>query len=315
MSDYSALRAAFFSSLAAERRYSAYTLRNYEAAISRFEGFVGRHLGEAPSLGALETLETRDFRAFLADRRRDGVSVPTVRLDLSAIKTFFRYLNRRVGLPLEPLAALRTPKPPKRLPRPVSHTDALTLTRIETLAREGVPIWIGARDAALFTLLYGAGLRIGEALALDAGAAEGAVLRVLGKGGKHRDLPLLAPVREALSSYETALAADPQARLFRGRLDPAPLFVGARGGRLSAAVAQRSMRRLRPLLGLPESATPHALRHAFATHLLSAGADLRVIQDLLGHASLASTQRYTEVDAGRLLAVHAEAHPRARRRG
>ncbi|WP_183816658.1 tyrosine recombinase XerC [Parvularcula dongshanensis] len=312
MPSYAALRSGFLRSLAAERRASAYTVRNYEGAIERFEAFLQDHLGEPASLRVLRTLETRDYRAFLAARRREGAAVPTVRLDLSALKTFHRYLHRHAGLPLEPLAALRSPKAPKRLPRPVGAEDALSLTRIETVARQGAALWIGARDAALFTLLYGAGLRISEALDLNAGAADGPTLRVLGKGAKHRDVPLLEPVREALRSYERALRDDETARHFRARLSPAPLFLGARGGRLSPAIAQRRLRELRPKLGLPESATPHALRHAFATHLLARGADLRVIQDLLGHASLSSTQRYTEVDAGRLLSVHGAAHPRAR---
>lgn len=313
MDDYPSLRSAFLRSLAAERRASPYTVRNYTGAIERFDAFVAAHTGEPLTLRTLTELTTRDFRAFLAARRRDGASVPTVRLDLSGLKTFLRYLNKHAGVPLEPVMALRSPKSPKRLPRPVAHQDALSLTRIETVARAGAAPWVGARDAALFTLLYGAGLRIGEALALEAGAGIGDTLRVLGKGGKHRDVPLIRAVREAIGRYELAILDAPEVEAKRRAQDPAPLFVGTRGARLSASVAQRRMRTLRPLLGLPDTATPHALRHAFATHLLSGGADLRVIQDLLGHASLASTQRYTEVDAGRLLSVHASAHPRARR--
>ncbi len=313
MDDYHDLRAAFLRSLAAERRCSPYTVRNYEAAIERLEAFVRAHTAEALSLSTMASLSTRDFRAFLAARRRDGAAVPTVRLDLSALKTFFRYLNKHAGLPLEPLTSLRSPKAPKRLPRPVGARDALSLTRIETVARAGADPWIGARDAALFTLLYGAGLRIGEALSLNVGDASGETVRVLGKGAKHRDVPLLRPVREALARYELALRDAPKPSARRAAQSPSPLFVGARGDRLSASVAQRRMRTLRPLLGLPDSATPHALRHAFATHLLAGGADLRVIQDLLGHASLSSTQRYTEVEAGRLLEVHSLAHPRARK--
>ena len=309
MTTYTEHRARYLRALSAERRASAYTVRNYLAALERLEAFVRRHTGGAVTTAALAALTTRDYRAFLADRRRDGVSAQTVRLELSAIRSFLRYMNRHAGVPLEPIAALRTPKAPTRLPRPVGTEAAARLSA----PRAAPACWTEARDAGLFALLYGAGLRIGEALALDAGACDGPAVRVLGKGGKARDVPLLAAVRQALGAYEAALEADPAARLFRARGEEAPLFLGAKGGRLSPGVAQRRLRAQRVLMGLPGTATPHALRHAFATHLLAGGADLRVIQELMGHASLASTQRYTQVDAGRLLSVHAGAHPRARR--
>ena len=311
MASYTDHRAGYLRSLTAERRASAYTVRNYTAALERLEAFVARHTGEAVSVGAIASLETRDYRAFLADRRRDGVCAQTVRLDLSGVRSFLRYLNKHADLPLEPIAALRTPKAPARLPRPVGAPEAAALSRPLAAPRD----WTEARDVALFALLYGAGLRISEALGLDAGACDGEAVRVLGKGGKSRDVPILALVRRSLAAYEAALEADERARLHRCRSDPAPMFLGAKGGRLAAAVAQRRMRTQRALLGLPDSATPHALRHAFATHMLAGGADLRVIQELMGHASLSSTQRYTKVDAGRLLSVHADAHPRARRAG
>lgn len=309
MPTYAEHRASYLRTLTAERRASAYTVRNYTAALERLEAFAVRHTGEAVSVRTLASLDTRDFRAFLADRRRDGVCARTVRLDLSGVRGFLRYLNEHAGLPLEPIAALRTPKAPKRLPRPVGAPEAAALSRPQAKPKH----WTDARDAALFALLYGAGLRISEALGLDAGACDGEAVRVLGKGGKSRDVPILAAVREALRAYERALETDPAARLFRDRADPAPLFLGAKGARLAAAVAQRRMRAQRALLGLPDTATPHALRHAFATHMLAGGADLRVIQELMGHASLSSTQAYTQVDAGRLLSVHGAAHPRARR--
>ena len=308
MQTYASLRADYLRALSAERRASAYTVRNYTSALERLEAFVGAHTGEPVSVAVLSGLETRDYRAFLADRRRDGVCAQTVRLDLSGVRSFLRYLNKHAGLPLEAISALRTPKAPARLPRPVGARQAAAMLRPPPGAD-----WTAARDAALFALLYGAGLRIGEALGLDAGACDGEAVRVLGKGGKSRDVPILAAVRDALTAYEAALEADARARLHRARTDPAPLFLGAKGGRLSAGVVQRRMRAQRALLGLPHTATPHALRHAFATHLLAGGADLRVIQELMGHASLASTQRYTQVEAGRLLSVHAAAHPRARR--
>ena len=309
MTTYQDHRAGYLRALASERRASVYTVRNYTSALERFEAFVARHTGEAVSVATVAALSTRDYRAFLADRRRDGVCAQTVRLDLSGVRSLLRYLNTHAGVPLEPIAALRTPKAPKRLPRPVGAAEAATLSRPVAEPKH----WTDARDAALFALLYGAGLRIGEALGLDAGACDGEAVRVLGKGGKSRDVPILAAVRAALAAYEAALDADPRASLFRLRTDPAPLFLGAKGARLAPAVAQRRMRARRALLGLPDTATPHALRHAFATHMLAGGADLRVIQELMGHASLASTQRYTQVDAGRLLSVHGAAHPRARR--
>ena len=311
MPSYADLRAGYLRSLTAERRASAYTVRNYTAAIERLEAFVRAHTGEAVSVCALSGLTTRDYRAFLADRRRDGVEPATVRLDLSGVRSFLRYLNRHAGVPLEAISALRTPKAAKRLPRPVGQAEAAALSRPPADPQD----WTEARDAALFALLYGAGLRISEALALDAGACDGRAVRVLGKGGKSRDVPVLAAVHRTVASYERMLEADPKARLFRTKLDPAPLFLGAKGGRLAAAVAQRRLRAQRALLGLADDATPHALRHAFATHMLAGGADLRVIQELMGHASLSSTQVYTQVDSGRLLSIHAGAHPRARRAG
>ena len=309
MPSYTDLRAGYLRALTAERRASGYTVRNYTGALERFEDFVRGHTGGPVTLAAIASLHTRDYRAFLADRRRDGVCAQTVRLDLSGVRSFLRYLNKHAGLPLEPVSALRTPKAPKRLPRPVGAAEAAALSRPVAGSQD----WTGARDVALFALLYGAGLRISEALGLDAGACGGETVRVLGKGGKSRDVPILAAVRASLDAYEAALDANAYACLFRVRSDPAPLFLGAKGGRLSPGVAQRRMRAQRALLGLPGTATPHALRHAFATHMLAGGADLRVIQELMGHASLASTQRYTQVDAGRLLSVHGAAHPRARR--
>ena len=302
--EFDRLRGEFLTRLATEKRYSPYTLRNYESALERFTAFATQHRGERPSLKDLAGWRTADFRAWLADRRRDGVSAQTVNLDLSALRGFFAYLSRETGLPTAAFSALRSPKSPKKLPRPVPMPEARVLAG-EAPAEED---WISARDHALFALLYGAGLRISEALALNWRdvAGETQTLRIKGKGGKTREVPLLKVVRDRLDEYRARLDTIPGAAT--------PVFVGARGGRLSPGVAQRAMRKARGALGLDDSATPHALRHAFATHLLAGGADLRVIQELLGHSSLASTQRYTDVDAGRLLSVHAEAHPRAKRR-
>ncbi|MEM9838362.1 MAG: tyrosine recombinase XerC [Pseudomonadota bacterium] len=298
--------ARFLDAMRGERRCSPYTLRNYEAALREFGSFMTGHLGEAPTAQHLNTLKTRDYRAFLASRHREGLDPATVRLELSAIRSFFRYWDRLDVLSSAALMALKSPKRRAVLPRPVSAASADALIEAASQGTEG-PAWTASRDAALFALLYGAGLRISEALGLP-WRADGSVLRIHGKGSKMRDVPLLPAVSSALDSYKAALLAeDPLA----GEDPNAPLFRGVRGGRLSPSVAQKRMRDLRSLVGLPDSATPHALRHAFATELLASGADLRTIQELLGHASLASTQRYTAVDPARLATEHRRAHPRA----
>lgn len=293
---------AFLSHLRAERRASAYSLRNYGASLERFYEFLACHLGAPPSLSRLARLDARDFRAFLAARRAEGLAAPSLKLELSALRSFFVFLRRREGIENDAILAMRGPKSSPPLPRPVSAADAKAL-----IARAGegeeAP-WARARDVALFTLLYGAGLRISEALSLrwrDAPLKER--LRILGKGGKTRDLPLLAAAREAVNAY---WALCPHVAGKDG-----PLFFSLRGKPLSARAAQAAMARHRAALGLPESATPHALRHAFATHLLAGGGDLRAIQELLGHASIAATQRYTKVDTDALLATYEKAHPRA----
>lgn len=292
---------AFGAHLAAEKRRSPYTMRNYEAAIARFDAFLKGHLGRAPALADLAALEAQDFRAFLAARRAEGLQPASLKLELSALKAFFKFLRRRFLIDNDAIAAMRGPKAKERLPRPVSENDA---ARLIDVAQQGAPSWIAARDAAMFTLLYGAGLRISEALSLRwRDAPIGERIRILGKGGKMRDAPALPVVSAAIEAYRALVpfAADAEG----------PLFLSVRGKALSAREVQRVMQAHRRALMLPESATPHALRHAFATHLLAAGADLRAIQELLGHASIAATQRYTKVDAERLLAVYEAAHPRA----
>ncbi len=302
----------FLNVLRAERRASGYTVRNYDHALSRFHEFLQGHLGGAVSAETLNQLKTRDFRAFLAARHREGLDPATLRLDLSALRSFYRYWDRQGVLSSAAISALKSPKKRAVLPRPVSAGDADALLEEATRQGAGTP-WIAARDRALFTLLYGAGLRISEALSLpwDVG---GTHLRIDGKGGKTRDVPLLPAVKVAIDHYRTAVRRDASHLLVNSDDQPA-LFLGARGKRLSPTVAQAQMRKLRKFLELPDSATPHALRHAFATELLAGGADLRVIQELLGHQSLASTQRYTAVDPDRLSAEHRRCHPRARRRG
>jgi len=258
-------------------------------------------MDEEPGPTTLAKLSARDVRAFLARRRRDGASDASIARGLSAIKGLYRWLEREHGLKNADIAFLEGPKRPRRLPRPVSVPAAKDMiTSAEADASEP---WVGARDAAVLSLLYGAGLRISEALGLTGSHVPGPeTLRITGKGGKVRLVPLLPAVRQAIDQYA---AIAPFTFSATG-----PLFRGVRGGPLNPRIIQGLTQRLRGALGLPDSATPHALRHAFATHLLAGGADLRSIQTLLGHASLSTTQVYTGVDADRLAHVVREAHPR-----
>ena len=296
--------AGWQQALAGERRASAHTLAAYRRDLAAFLGFVGEHRGERPSLALLQRLGPGDFRAWLARRMADGLARTSTARALSAVKSFFRHLDRRGIASNQVVDGVRAPKLPRQVPRPLAPDEATDLLALIDEAGEG-PRWLALRDLALLMLLYGAGLRIGEALALEVGRlrAAGEALTVVGKGGKERMVPLLPRLRAAIEAY---LEARPD-----GAPAASPLFIGARGGRLAAAVAQRRFRELRGRLGLSDSATPHAMRHSFATHLLAGGADLRTIQELLGHASLSTTQRYTEVDAEGLLAVYRKAHPRA----
>lgn len=299
-------RAAFERHLKSEKRASPYTIRNYKATLDRFDVFLCAHMGRNPDAAALEALETKDFRAYLAARRNEGLKPPSIKLELSALKSFFRFLNKRADIDNDAIAAMRGPKAKERLPRPVASHDATALLKAaaETKTTTQTAPWEQARDAALFTLLYGAGLRIAEALSLkrsDAPLEEN--IRITGKGSKTRLVPVMPVVRDAVDAY---IAACPY-----GTSAGDPLFFSKRGKPLSPRMAQRTMTALRVQLGLPETATPHALRHAFATELLAAGGDLRSIQELLGHSSLAATQRYTKIDAENLLRVYDKAHPRA----
>jgi integrase/recombinase XerC len=296
---------AFLDWLGAERRAAVLTVEAYAGDLAVFLGFLTNHLGGEPDLAALGALRQADFRAWLAHLAANGLGNASRARRLSAVRSFYRYLSRRHGVVNPALGLLSRPRVRPPVPRALSVTDARTVT--DDIAEMSDSTAISARDTALFTLLYGCGLRIGEALALDIrdaplpGRTE--ALRVLGKGGKQRIVPVLPAVRAAMAAW---LALHPAPS------PGSPLFLGARGARLDAAVAQRVLRDFRRLNGLPEHATPHALRHSFATHLLGAGADLRSIQDLLGHASLSTTQRYTSVDEASLLAVWQRAHPRAR---
>jgi integrase/recombinase XerC len=292
---------AFLEWLAVERRASPLTVEAYERDIRDFLGFLTQHAGEEPSLDALAALRPADIRAFLAARHADGLSGATRARRLAAIRSFFRWLARHQGCDCPAIRLVSTPRARRPAPRPLTE-DAARAVAIG-IAEESDSAAVQTRDTALFTLLYGCGLRISEALSLTVRDAAGAeTIAVHGKGGKQRLVPVLPVVRAALAAW---LPHHPD------RQPNSPLFTGIRGGRLNPAVAQRTMRLYRQRAGLPDHATPHALRHSFATHLLGGGADLRVIQELLGHASLSTTQRYTAVDSAALLRTWRAAHPRA----
>jgi integrase/recombinase XerC len=296
--------AAWRRHLAAERRYSLKTVAAYDRDVGQFLAFLAGHVGAPPSLAMLAEVRPADLRGFLARRRAEGLAPRSLARLVAGVRSFARFLERGGRLNAAAFTAQRPPKAQKPLPRPLPVDDARRVVDAET-SDSDVP-WVAARDAAVLTLLWGAGLRIAEALAVTAAdlpATPGGGLRVVGKGGKERIVPLLPAVADAIAAYRRLLPFQPA--------PDAPLFRGVKGGPLSPRLVQLAMARMRGALGLPDSATPHALRHSFATHLLAAGADLRAIQDLLGHASLASTQIYTKVDGQRLIDVHARTHPRA----
>ncbi|WP_299963309.1 tyrosine recombinase XerC [uncultured Roseobacter sp.] len=278
------------------------TLTAYRGDVVEFLAFISAHKGAPQGLGALERITISDMRAWMAQLRGGGVGARSMARKLSAVKTFYRWLAHREGFEPTAVLTVRTPRFQKRLPRPVVEEAARNL--IDTVELQSETPWIAARDVAVLTLLWGCGLRISEALGLrrsDAPLPE--TLRILGKGRKERLVPVLPAARRTVSDYLD---------LYPGILPPEEaLFRGARGGPLGPSVIQKVMARARMQLGLPATATPHALRHSFATHLLNAGGDLRSIQELLGHASLSTTQAYTAVDTTRLMEVYARAHPRA----
>lgn len=281
-----------------EQRRSVHTVRAYVATAQRLCAFLDNYHGATVDATALAALTPADLRSFLAARRGEDLGNASVSRELSAVRGFLRF----VGGEGAAVPRLRGPKVKRGLPRPIAPDDVMALT--DDIATEAREPWVAARDTALLLLLYGAGLRIGEALSLDGSALNaGDVLRVTGKRGKTRAVPLLPLVRAALADYACAVPWPMGA----GQ----PLFVGVRGGPLAPAIIRRSVQAARRRLGLGERTTPHALRHSFATHLLAAGADLRSLQELLGHASLTSTQVYTGVDTARLLDAYAAAHPRA----
>lgn len=298
-----ALRQSWLSSLEGERRLAGNTLEAYERDTRQFLMFMTGHLGHPTRLGDVSNLRPVDLRAFLAYRRKEGTGARSLGRHLAGLRSFLRHLEKQGLVNAAGATAMRSPKQPKSLPKPLTDRQALKITTIDGQLSEEP--WIAARNAAVLALLYGCGLRISEALGLTAAdlTAGTRSLRVTGKGNKMRLVPLLPVVLEAVDAYRKLcpyhLAQDQ------------PLFLGARGGTLQPAIIQREMQKMRGAFGLPENATPHALRHSFATHLLAGGGDLRTIQELLGHASLSTTQIYTGVDTVRLLEIYDKAHPRA----
>lgn len=296
-----ALAAEWHAYLQHDRRRSAHTVRAYVATAHRLIQFLGRYRGEEIEAAGLLDLSAADVRAFLAERRGQGLGASSAARELSGVRAFLAYAAERQGHRPQ-IPRTRAPRRPRTLPRPAAPDEAMGLA--ENAAEAASAPWIGARDLAILLLLYGAGLRVAEALSLSAAVLPvGQTLRVTGKRSKTRVVPVVPAVREAIEDYlrqcPYPLSGD------------SPLFVGARGGPLNPDLVRRAVAAARRRLGLPDTLTPHALRHSFATHLLARGADLRALQELLGHASLSSTQIYTAVDAARLLDVYRHAHPRA----
>lgn len=297
----SALAAEWASHLTHDRRRSAHTVRAYVGTANRLIEFLGQYRGEAIGPGALTQICPADLRAFLAARRNSGLGASSAARELSGVRAFLAFAAEHQGLPPQ-VPRTRAPRRPRTLPRPAAPDEAVALA--EDAGAFASEPWMGARDLAILLLLYGSGLRVSEALSLTArDVPVGETIRVTGKRSKMRVVPVVKAVREAIADYVHQCPYPVS--------DGSPLFFGARGGPLNADLVRRSVRAARRRLGLPETLTPHALRHSFATHLLARGADLRSLQELLGHASLSSTQIYTKVDAAHLLDVYRHAHPRA----
>ena len=300
-----ALRSALQSWLEAQKALNGCaenTLKAYHGDVAGFIAFMSLHNGQTSGLGPLARITVRDMRGWMAQLRLQQISARSLARKLSAVKNFYVWLAAREGFEPTAVLSLRAPKFQAKLPRPLSEEAARAV--VETVEFQSQTSWVGARDVAVVTLLYGAGLRISEALSLRRSQAPlPAVLKIMGKGGKERLVPVIEAVRAAVEVY---LRLCPHAAM-----PESFLFLGVRGGALSPRLVQKAMQQTRMQLGLPSTATPHALRHSFATHLLSAGGDLRAIQELLGHSSLSTTQAYTAVDSARLLEVYENAHPKA----
>lgn len=301
--DAAEIAVGWLQSLKSERRMAAKTLEAYARDVSQFGQFLKEHLGQPATVPDLAALTVSDFRSFMARRRKTGVESRSLARQLSAIRSFFRFAERNAYFTNAALSALRSPKLAHSVPKPLNIQAARQVAAGDVLSTDETPKWVEARDRAVLTLLYACGLRISEAIGLTLAQSKSTPLVITGKGGKARIAPVLPRVREVLDSY-IALCPFP--------LKPSePMFRGLRGGPLNARNIQLLIERMRGVLNLPDTATPHALRHSFATHLLGNGADLRVIQELLGHASLSSTQIYTEVDRAHLLEQYRKAHARS----
>jgi integrase/recombinase XerC len=305
-----AARAAWRDWLKSERRLAHHTLIAYEHDVATFLGFMTGYLGQAPTLAGLGKLKPAEFRAWLAERAHQGLARTSTARAFSSVRSFFQFLDKRGLAHNASIGTIQTPKLPRSVPKALSERDMEDL--LEAPTEQEREAWLDLRDGAVLLLLYGAGLRIGEALSLTKAPVEDMLkagrdtLPITGKGNKTRLVPLLPHALDALRTYRDACP------YLAARKPTDTFFVGARGGALDPAIVQKRVRDIRRALGLAESVTPHALRHSFATHLLGAGGDLRTIQELLGHASLSTTQRYTDVDATRLAAVYRAAHPRAK---
>lgn len=290
--------------LKTEKRCSGHTAAAYGRDLAFFLKFLQDYTAKTPSFDILGKMEVTDFRAYLAARTQEGIGRTSLARNMSTLRNFFNFLERNALLSNPAINVIHSPSIPKALPKPLTREQAFNVIRTAGELQEAA--WLKKRDMAFVTLLYGCGLRIGEALSLDVKDRPASdVMTILGKGHKERVVPVLPVVREMINAY---LKERPD-----GAPDNAPLFIGARGERVNPGVMQRQMRKIRDMLGLPETATPHALRHSFATHLLSGGSDLRTIQELLGHSSLSTTQRYTGLDADRMMEVYTHAHPRAKK--
>ncbi len=289
--------------LLSEKRVSPHTADAYFRDLANFIDFSSNHIGEKCSIDTLKNFSIKDFRSYMSHRSSEKISRASLARNLSTVRNFYRWLAKNNILENQAIQTLQSPKVPKKLPRSLNAEDIFKA--LATLGELYDDAWQGKRDRALILLLYGCGLRISEALGLKGGdIVSGGTLRILGKGGKERIVPMLQIIKEAVDDYKDYCPYEIK--------DNANLFLGARGGDLNPGVVQRQVRKIRALLSLPESVTPHALRHSFATHLLEEGGDLRTIQELLGHSSLAATQRYTAVDSERIKKVYNEAHPRAK---
>lgn len=305
-----AAREAWRDWLKSERRLAGHTLVAYEHDVAMFLGFITTYLGAPPTLDALAKLKPAEFRAWLAERSRQGLARTSTARAFSSVRSFFRFLDKRKLAHNASIGAIQTPKLPRSVPKALNERDMEDL--LEAPSDQERDAWLDLRDAAVLMLLYGAGLRIGEALGLRKSTIEDLLdsgrdtLMVTGKGNKTRLVPILPQALDALRAYRDTCP------YLATRGPNESFFIGARGGALDPAIVQKRVRDIRHGLGLAESVTPHALRHSFATHLLGAGGDLRTIQELLGHASLSTTQRYTDVDSARLTAVYRAAHPRAK---